>query len=317
MTITAADLDTALDAIVNRFSQLLYRGGGNTVTTQAGVSGTIYDPADMDGDRGQLLLKADVGGGVATQRILATKHGHVARPHELFDDFMYLGDTGNVFPATDPAIPWRVQYTGSPPNAPALMTNVQGGAITLESGVLDGDYATLISGKNTTLAQKWWNIGAAPWGVFMVRFRIPTITEVIVRLGFWADDPIDHGATSRCIAELDTDVVAGKMKLRTRGSSESSGTNLNGGSDLVAGTWYTLRVAINSTSQALGQINSEDPVTDTVGGGTFTNGGYCFGAYVQTLVDPGGAAGDARTLDIDQVYVADGQIRDDMILNEA
>jgi hypothetical protein len=260
-------------------------------------------------------MQAEVGGADGLNRMFGQKRGIVSRPHQLFDDFMDIGNHSDnkwyCQPGTatyEPNSPW---FSNTNDDGEILCLNERGGVIQLQTGstYVASDYISLATGLNGGTAMKWWNCGAAPYAVCMFRFRIPTshFTLTKIRFGFWSDDPVSHAA-SAIYAEFDTAVDADELRVRImQGGTPVAGVSMG---DLTVNTWHTVRLSIRDlggTPNCIGQLDGNAEVISGDAGGSIVDGGYTFGASVEAL-----AAGGERYLDIDQAFASDGHLASDM-----
>ena len=306
--LTAGDLWTQLGELTNMLRHLLYRGGENILRPQVGLNGIDYNTTNLEQEhRISALYAAPFVGDTGPCRIDGRKYGFNAKAHPFFDDMFYSA----ILPTTaDNATPWIFATLSG--NGNQSVPDIPGGVVQLSSSATAGE-CSLVTGNGTN---KWWTIGASPSAVFMVRFRLPVLANgVKIAMGFFTSTYA--AADSAAYVEL---INGGDDILKLYGrnaSGASTAVELNdtnddtNGTPLSANTWYTLRMTITrnsggANSIVTAQVNNETwKTTDlAVPAGSFGTSGHHILLYFN------GTAGES--LQIDQVYAADGQLAPDM-----
>lgn len=302
-SVTAGSVDSQVTELLQILSDAMMQGGANELRAQSGLHGLNCAVSDISDAKASITMEALGGGTRHPHRQLGMKYGHRTRCHELYDDFMVLGSLGQ-YPAQpgspDAALPWG--FTTNDDGEIDILDE-RGGVIQMQTGATPtiNDYLSMMSG-NSTSNWYWWHLGALPWGIFTVRVRVPTITTVLLRMGFWSDDPVTHADDAAWI-EFNTTTHATEVYCYGRTSAGASAASSSIGT--MDTGWNTYRLALPSTTTVLAQMNSGSWQVSGASGAARTKKA-AFGIYLETL------AGSERTVDVDFVDVADGKIDTDM-----
>jgi hypothetical protein len=223
------------------------------------------------------------------------QYGHPARSHEFFDDMMYrsyvydsvAGEFGPHWACFGIGGALGVSPTGNRVDVPLT---IPGGIASLTT--------TNVATQGVRIASNIaWNLGAAPWAIALFRFRVEHSTALqSQQVGFTEALGVNQNQVGLSIGS-----VINAYAYDSAGGIVSSNL-LN---PVVAGTFYTARIAVFANNKALFQLNNDPVVTLTLAG-TFSSSTYML--YGQSY----SADGTPRYLMIDQAYAADAQLEADM-----
>lgn len=314
MVMPAGSLFGQVTALIDRFSDVLYRGGNNTVKPVAGYNGTVYDPSTMESDEALLSIKANVGGTIGNLFRYKAR-GHICMPNEWVENFNYAGhDVGvraEVPQTADGYGPWgpTVTLVGGGGNfwlrSLADGTPYIGGVAELLTAGGLGDSVVITQGHNFNagIYLGGWNLGASPWFTCSFRIYIPDVTNVGMMIGVK-----DHnGGNSAAWVELDT-AVGPNLSAKAADSAGVITAPVSLAAPAVAATWYTCRISSLSNGSLVFQLNNGNDVPIGVAG-TFANAGHNF--FI--LVREAGVGAVAKNVCVSQIRVSDGLLEADMI----
>lgn len=295
---------------------VIWRVGGGTISPVAGQYGLTMGSEDLDASKGLLRIYSQVAGTQRQHEVIASKYGIPAKPHVFYDPMIYhygdlvppatitrpqnlgpwgvLGINGNV---------WHRVYPIS--SQPGGVMNINTNAVGVNDGVVVTGQAYIDGGFGDTYTPAF-NLGAAPWIVAYFRFRFTTVaTGIQFGLGFVKDGgwpPLQYA-----IATFDGSVSATNLNAALESTGGMGVPVLIG--TIVEDTWYTLRMAVLTNTTMMFQLNDGTPVSASVAGGAvITSGGYCPFMYAINK------AAAVSELQIDEVYVAAGELGSDMRL---
>jgi hypothetical protein len=214
-----------------------------------------------------------------------------------------MGDASNALP-TDRRSPWFMTSSGS---GAATLQNARGGVVQLDTGTaLANDYCHIDMGLNAGTQMLWWNLAATPWAIGMCRFKLPALTNIRVRIGFFATS--SGVLTNSCAyVQFDSGVDATNFEGVIRNSGGTAGTLV----DLAAAStnYHTCRIASVDDDTVEMQIDNGTITQISTTSGTMASGGYTFGIYVENL------STTQQTIDVDQAFAGDGVLASDMAPN--
>jgi len=300
---TASPLSDLLDHLNRKLSR-----GGDTLKPQAGHDGVILDPEDMDYPESLANIKAYLPAtGSSPALHIGKKYGHVAMPNRIVDHFLYRNDTaGPAWSGGDRWGPLALSGSGGVYMAPVNAGDPStGGIVAIETSGAVGDMMSLKLGYDptTTYTSIWFPLASAPWALFSVRFLVKTVTDIRFFFGF-------SDSTGNEFATVNFDSSsANKLQTAIQGNAVSDTEDLLTGPP-TTDTWYTVRIAITSVTQAVAQLNNGTaiPLDISSGGGGFTASAF----YFHAVVEDKSAGGAIKRLFIDQVEVGELLLQSDM-----
>lgn len=301
--LVAGSLRTQLSALLDAINSRACRGG-DSILPQAGAHGLTFDPTSLSADRALIQILANVGGAVGRRTVFGRDRGHPAFAHDVFDEFLYIGDASNVLPSDGRSL-WAQAFSSG--TGTFVLQNQRGGVVRIQTGdALANSNSRIDMGLNAGTQMYWYSLGATPWCIGMCRFRLEAATDIKVKIGFFeTNSSVDTDASA--YMELDTAVNA-DIRGRIRNSSGTVNTSVV--PTLLAApdtNWHTVRFASISSSAVAMQIDNQSWETVTCESGTLdTAAGYTFGILVENTTTT------QRYIDIDQAFAGDGILADDM-----
>lgn len=278
----------------------LWMAGGNVMQPAANYNGFELYNYMLSYNKSMFEHWVDiVGSSQGVQKKIGKRFGHDSKPHELFDDFMYYGDSGlyQTLP-TAGASPWVVATTGT--SSMAEMDTEPGGVVKLYAGNTIGDYTSL-----TSLAT--WNCGAPPWNIFTVRFKTGAAEDLVDTNIIFGMYPTSGSSRVLLTYSDDTDGGNPNSNLYLSTVNSSGGSSPTSLGALAADTWYTVNVVTGLGTTSMAQVNNGAWVTNNVVSGSVdASGEFQFYALLQTTSNAD------KVLYIDRIRVSDLLLSIDM-----
>jgi len=303
-SLSAGSLTSQLVGLLTSINDRLGRGGG-TIIPPAAADGLILNPTTMDADRQLLQIESMITGGTAAAvQQLRKPHGHLARAHEFFDDFMYVGKTttGDLHD-NHPGFPWGAIADG-------------GGALGAGNGVFispsDPGGVIILIAENTTGRMITWTTGYTPaayrggwWPLstscFMWRFRTPpSLTDQEFFVGLVNNYDVTNPFAIAKFGDSGANLQAIVKNTSAAGSPVTIGA-------LSTGTNYTLRCWPGIVDSMWFQLNNDVPVEAHVS----TGANSALGCDLVARVTAKNTT--ACLLYLDQAYASDMYLADDML----
>lgn len=295
---------------------VIWGSGGGIVDPVAGEYGPMYKTTNLDASKALTREYASVAGAQRIHQVARSKYGIPSRPHEFYDPMIYT--YRDLLPAATIISPqmigsWGVRpIAGSATHIVDLPTTEPGGIVRMLATANIGEGLALVgntyvtAGSFAETVQGCFNIGAAPWAVASFRFKVQaSLAKMTFEIGLNKDG----GGSNYALAYFKSTASMTALNGVIEGAL-GAGTPVKI-ADIVADTWYTLRMAVLSTTSVMFQINDGTPVTaSVVGGDVIPSGAYT--PVIKLSNNTGGALGG--WLCIDEVYVAAGEIEADMRL---
>jgi hypothetical protein len=297
---------------------LIWGSGGGVVDPVAGQYGPMYKSTNLDASKALTRDYAQVAGSQRIHHIPRSKYGLPVKPHEFYDPMLYhYGDLVPVATIVNPENlgPWGVVgLNGNTWGRIIPISSQPGGVIQVETNSATITHGIALIGQTyfsaghvAQTSTPAFNIGAAPWAVACFRFRYTTaIAGVFIGMGFVKDGtvPVVAGASVFGLAVIDaTTGIYGHLE-----GSGAAGVPVQFGT-VLEDTWYTVRMAVVSSTTMIFQLNDGTPVEASVAAAdALPNGEYCPIFYIRNK------QAAPATAQLDEVYVAAGELESDMRL---
>ena len=271
--LTQGTIETQLAVLLSYAANTLVRGGNNTLKPYGSVDGITAVPTMLNATKAMYVIQALQDAGAADVFRLGKLRGHISLPDVFYENWLSTPAAASGLRSV-PDFTHKTWQTILGGTGAVYLRNSNDGAPN-HRGILElqntagGDSAQVYShiDKGGVRVHGGWTLGSSPWGVFVVRVRVSSVAA-----GFeFQVGMMTQGGISFVRFRVDR-TLYGNSNWHldvTDGAANNIATDT--GEACAADTWYTLRLAMLSTTQIAYQINNGSEGVHTAANAMATN----------------------------------------------